>query len=44
MKESVTAALDMAAGRTRADLSGNAMLAMALTRVVSKSWVKQPRN
>jgi uncharacterized protein with HEPN domain len=32
MREVVTAALDMAAGRTRADLSDNPMLAMALTR------------
>jgi len=32
MREAVTLALEMAAGRTRADLSGNPMLAMALTR------------
>jgi uncharacterized protein with HEPN domain len=32
MREAATLALEMAAGRTRADLSGNPMLAMALTR------------
>jgi uncharacterized protein with HEPN domain len=32
MREAVTAAMEMAAGRARSELSEDAMLAMALTR------------